>query len=79
VKLQASPQQRLDVLNVSCALAEITAEMDMERSKWYEHLLYLDLRYEGGLAKGTHQTVLKVTTNVPGAETIEVPVTIMVP
>jgi hypothetical protein len=79
VKLQASPQQRLDVLNVSCALPEISADIDMERSKWYEHLLYLDVRYEGGLAKGTHQTVLNVTTNVPGAETVEVPVTIVVP
>jgi hypothetical protein len=79
IKLQADLRQTLDIVGVTCDNAAITASVNMERSAWYKHLRYLDVHYAGQLPKGNHETTLKVSTNVPGAETVEIPVTIMVP
>ena len=79
VKLQVRPQLKLDVSDIVCSNDAVTAALDRKASSPYQHLSYLDVRLKSRLPVGTHQAVLAVSTNIKGAERLEVPVTIEVP
>jgi len=79
VKLQASAQTSLEILEVKSGLSAVTASVNQERSRPYRHLRYLDVTLSDQLPKGTHETVLTVKTTVERAEELDIPVTIQVP
>ena len=79
VKLQIPPQAKLAISEITCDNGAVVATIDWKASSAYQHIRFLDLRLEGKLPQGTHRAVLTVTTNVQGAERLEVPVTIEVP
>ena len=82
VKLQVLPQVKLDISEITCDPPwrdAVTARVDWEASSRYQHIRYLDVRLNGELPEGTHQTALRLTTNIEGAERLELPVIIDVP
>lgn len=79
LKLQARPQAELEIQQISSSQSTIRAAVDEEASARYKHLRYLDVVFEGGLPVGTHESVLLVKTSLPGAEALEIPISILVP
>ncbi len=79
VKVQAPPQHSLVLSEIACENKAVKAAVDWEASSRYEHLRYLNVALDGRLVEGKHQTVLTLMTNVPGAERLEIPITIEVP
>lgn len=79
VKVQAPPQHSLILSEIACENKAVKAAVDWETSSRYEHLRYLNVVLDGRLAEGKHQTVLTLMTNVPGAERLEIPISIEVP
>ena len=73
---------RLEISSITCRPPwqdAILAAVDQEASSRYYHIRYVDVQLKGELPEGTHQTTLELTTNVAGAERLEIPVTIDVP
>ncbi len=79
VKIQASPQDILDIHEITCDLQAVVAEVDRAASARYKHLRFLNVVLAGDLPAGTHETVLRLTTSLHGAEHLEIPVIIEVP
>lgn len=86
VRLQASPQSGLKIGKIECDHDSVTVTIDQEASSRYHHLCFLDVKLTGagpsadrGLAPGEYQATLTVTTNVKGAERLEIPIRIDVP
>ncbi len=78
-KLQASPQDELTIISMSSEIEGITISVNQAASAKYMHLRYLDVVYHGTLSVGRHESKLIVTTNIAGAERLEIPVTVVVP
>jgi hypothetical protein len=76
IKLQTLPQFKLDVSAIACNMEAVVAAVDWEASQRYSHLRYLDVRLVGKVPPGVHQAVLTVTTNIEGAERLEIPLTV---
>lgn len=76
VKIQAQPLETLQITELTCDNQAVEARVDREASARYRHLRYIDVELRGNVADGTHKATLSVTTTVPGAERIEIPVSI---
>ncbi len=74
VRLQASPRTALDVSHIKCGHAALTAAVDRDGEERSPYLKYLDVKLTGTVSKGSHSTTLMLTTNVPGASSLEIPV-----
>lgn len=72
----ASPMR---VQTVSCDSPAITVAIDATASASYTHLVIMEAQLTGVLPQGTHQSVIRITTDVKGAEKIEIPVRIEIP
>ncbi len=79
LRVQASPQQKLDISSIHCENDLIVATIDEEASRPYRHLRFLKVELAGKMPPCTHNTTLTLTTGVPGAETLNVPVIVEVP
>lgn len=80
LKVQASsPQIHLGITEITCSNPAVTAELDHAANERYKHLRYFDVRLADNLPPGKHDAVLTISTNVPGAERLEIPVHIDVP
>ena len=79
VKLQVVPQVRLEVLGLHCDHEAVVAAIDRKASASYRHIRYLNVRLGGTVPQGTHEAVLTVTTNIPEAQKLTIPVIIEVP
>ncbi len=82
VKLQASPQTRLEVLGIECSDGTVKAVVNQQAARHYHHIRFLDVRYDSSAADrigGLRESTVTVTTNVPGAERLEIPVVIDFP
>ena len=79
LRVQASTQQALDISSIHCENDSIVATIDEEASRRYKHLRFLKVELVGKMPPGTHNTTLILTTGVPGAETLIVPVIVEVP
>ncbi len=79
LKLQASPQDELTIISSSSEIEGMSISVDEAASAKYNHLRYLDVVYHGTLKPGRHESKLIVTTNIAGAERLEIPVTVVVP
>ncbi len=79
LKLQTSTQTHLGITGITCSIGAVTAELDHAANDRYQHLRFFDVRLTGDLPAGAHEAVLTVSTNVAGAERIDVPVRIDVP
>jgi hypothetical protein len=79
VRIKTADASALKIQSVECDLSAVTVKTDHKASAKYTHLVYLEAKLTGPLPSGTHQSVIRITTNVAGAEKIEVPVRIEVP
>ena len=79
LKIQTSGATALDVSDIKCDQVAVTAAVDGAASARYKHLKYLNVVLTGKLPEGSHQATLRISTNVSGAEHLEIPVTIEVP
>lgn len=79
VKLQSSPQQELVITGITCdsqwvsAVVDKTAEASRRHVRFLEVSLHVESLKRGS---GEHRATLSVTTNIPGAERIEIPIVV---
>jgi len=77
VKIQASsPSQVLEIMTLACDNPSVQARVDVEASSRYTHIRFVEVRLAGTPPAGRTQSFLRLTTGVPGAEKIEIPVTV---
>ena len=76
LKLMTFPSDKLDVSKYACDNPAVTVKMDMEASRQHRHIRILIVELTGEVAKGRHEALLTMTTNIKGAERLEIPVTI---
>lgn len=77
VILRASaPTQLLEVKELTCDDPTVTARVDEEASSRYTHLKFVEVRLRGDPPGATRRATLRVTTGVPGAERLDIPVLI---
>lgn len=77
VKLQASPRTELTVLGVACDTDAVSAVVDDRAAGSRRHLRFLSVTLDATALEpgsGEHHATLTVTTNVAGAERIEIPI-----
>lgn len=77
VKLQASPRAELVVLDVACDSDAINAVMDDRAAGSRRHVRFLSVTLDAAALErgsGEHHATLTVTTNVAGAERLEIPI-----
>ena len=77
VKLRASPQTRLIVSDISCDLDAVEGRISEEAGSRLHHVKFLTVFLNAALlsqSDGETASVLTVTTNVRGAERLEIPV-----
>lgn len=77
VKLQASPRTELVVSDVVCDTDAVTAVVDHSAAGSRRHVRFLNVTLDASALKpgsGQHRATLTVTTNVPGAERVEIPI-----
>lgn len=79
LKILGSPREELNLSAITCDLPGVVARIDQRASAPFKHMAYVDVRFEGKLPKGTHESVLRVMTGVPGSEAVEIPLTVIVP
>ncbi len=75
VKLQASPRTELLISDVVCSTDAVTAAVDHRAAGSRRHLLFLNVTLDASVLEpgsGEHHAILTVTTNVPGAERVEI-------
>lgn len=70
------PSQRLEIKELTCDDPAVTVRVDEEASSRYTHLKFLEVRLRGDATGAPRKAVLRLTTGVPGAERIEIPVAI---
>lgn len=78
VRLQASPRSSLDVSSAQCAEPAVAVAVDPGPDDKTPFIKFLDVNLSGKLPAGTHQTSIRLTTNVPGASLLTIPVSIEV-
>ncbi len=88
VRLECSPRITLEVSEITSGMPEVVATLQLPEDVSHggtalqdfhqPHVRYLEVKLAGKLPKGVHSTVLTLKTNVPGAERLEIPVTIEV-
>ena len=88
VRLKCSPRITLEVSEITSGMPEVVATLQLPddaargRTTLHDfhqpHVRYLEVKLAGKLPKGVYSTVLTLKTNVPGAERLEIPVTIEV-
>lgn len=79
IKFQVLPQVALDISSVVCQHDAIEAKIDEAAIGRYRHIRFLDVRLKKGAPIKERHAVITLTTNIAGAETIELPVTIEIP
>ena len=79
IKFQVLPQIKLDISSVVCHHDAIEAKIDETAIGRYRHIRFLDVKLKKGAPVKERHTVITLTTNIAGAETIELPVTIEIP
>ncbi len=79
LRIKTADASPLHVQSVECDSPALTVGVDTKSSAKYSHLVYIEAKLTGALPQGTHQSVLRITTDVPGAEKIEIPVRIEIP
>jgi hypothetical protein len=79
VKLQAHPEHALTLSDIRCDQEAVQVAVDSEASRRYQHIRILEVRLDGQLAPGRYSASVNVTTNVPGASQLTIPVHIDIP
>jgi len=80
VKLRATgAEQVLEVLAVESSHPFVAARVDVDRLTRYSHTKYLTVALKGDVPAGRHEVRLTVSTTIPGAEKLEIPVTVLGP
>lgn len=79
LRIKTSDASRLGVQSVECDSPALSVAIDAASSARYSHLVYIEAMLTGTLTPGTHQSTIRVATDVPGAEKIEIPVRIEIP
>lgn len=79
VKLQASLRTELRIAEATCENAAVKVTIDREAGPASSHVQWLNVSLVGRLPKGTHESVIVLTTTVDGARRLEIPVTVRVP
>ncbi len=79
LRIKTADASPLHVQSVECDSPALTVGVDTESSAKYSHLIYIEAKLTGALPQGTHQSVIRIATDVAGAEKIEVPVRIEIP
>jgi hypothetical protein len=79
VRLQVPPQVKLEVSRVTCDNDAIAVSVDGAANSRHRHIQYLNVVLARKLPVGSHQAALTVSTNLPGAERLTIPVTVDVP
>lgn len=79
VTLKGWAAKPLEIVGISCDLDAVQAEVDTTRGPSPIHMRYLRVTLTGTLPSGTHEGTLTVTTTLEGAESIEIPVRVVVP
>jgi hypothetical protein len=79
VKLQSLPQRSLELSSVSCDLADVAVSIAKSVPSPLPHIAFLNVELTGSRAPGRHQATITITTGIPGAETLDIPVVIDVP
>jgi len=77
IKLQTtSPRVPLEIKSITCDNPAVLAQVDQEASSPYVHLRFLQVKFAGDAPATRQSALLTVETGVPGAERLEIPVTI---
>ncbi len=76
VRVQTIPQQVLEVTSVKSDHPSIEAALAAQDEAQPGHVRYLDVRLSDKLPAGVDKATLSCTTNVPGAEVVQIPVVI---
>lgn len=79
VRIKTADTSPMRVRNVEGDSSAVTVSIDAQASANYSHLVFIQARLTGDLPKGTHRSIIRVATDVEGAETIEIPVRIEIP
>ncbi len=79
VKLQASPQTQLALIEVRCGLEGVRVAPVEDSSRSRPHIRLLELSLTREFAEGVHRGVVIVSTSVAAAREIQIPVTVVVP
>jgi len=79
LRLRTADASPLHIQSVECDLPEVIVGVDAESSARYSHLAYIDVQLTGALPKGTHPSIIRVATDVVGAENVEVPLRVEIP
>lgn len=72
VKLQSDPGSPLSVMDISCSPGAVAAELDQSVRRG-PNQAFLKVRFSGDAAKAAEGAV-RLTTNIPGYEKVEIPV-----
>lgn len=76
VRIKTADASPLHVQGVESDSPALTVAVDARTGAKYSHLVYIEAKLTGTLPPGTHQSVVRVATDVAGAEKIEIPVRI---
>ncbi|MHC5108669.1 MAG: DUF1573 domain-containing protein [Planctomycetota bacterium] len=79
VKLQAGVRDHLKMVGFQSPNEAIRVTLDEASRERYKHLRYLNFMLDGKLETGVHEFVVTVVTELPGAETISIPVRVEIP
>jgi len=79
LRVKTADATALRVLSYECDSPAVQISFDEKASARYAHLRYFDVKLTGPLPAGTHQAVVRLTTDVKTAQRIEVPVRIEIP
>jgi len=79
VKLQASRPKPWEVLEIKSSHPFVSAKVDTDARSRYAHISYLTVALEGEVPPGLHEVTLSVSTDLPGAVHLSIPVTVIGP
>jgi hypothetical protein len=66
LRIKTADTSPLHVLSVECESPALTVGVDDQSSAKYAHLVYIEAKLTGTLSQGTHQSVIRVATDVAG-------------
>ncbi len=77
IKVQAAlTSTMLEISHMVCDNPLVVAEIDRQASGRYQHIRFVEVKLAGRASEAEPQATLRLTTNVAGAEQVEVPVRI---
>jgi len=76
VKLQAPTNEELNIKDIKCEDSAIKFGIDEASLALYRHLRFVDVELVGAVQGAERRTKLVVSTSVPGAEHLEIPIVI---